>query len=293
MTTPQDVPQTPPQLTPEYVEAILARIQDFALCSDLRMYAWAQCKHHEDTGAEPAIFDHQKSIERGKIEFAEDAFEELQEFLHQLTTDHPPALADDEEPISDSLREHLERTDAAVAELDVVDDVLATIAAVGMVVTSWRNRLEPWHSLFTDAQMSWMSLIATRDIAPHMHPATNQPDFAAIEQVLCDGDRLVLPGVPAHDAIGPAWPSIARRIAAEVRKSEKAGYTTRTLASWGGTGGPRWWGSPDWEDHARAIAGHLDLNQYRTRQLIREPWKLPFEKWESAIEYQKDVQYRR
>ncbi len=37
-----------------------------------------------------------------------------------------------------------------------------------------------------------MSLIATRDIAPHMNPATNVPDFAVIRQVLCDPDRLVL-----------------------------------------------------------------------------------------------------
>jgi hypothetical protein len=162
-----------------------------------------------------------------------------------------------------------------------------------MVVNSWRNTLEPWHYLFTDAQMSWMSLTATRDIAPHMNSATNEPDFAAIEQVLCDPDRLVLPGVPAHDALGPAWPSIARRIAAEVKQCEKAGYTVRALASWGGTAGSRWWGRPDWEIQARTIADQLDLNKYRTRQLIREPWKLPFETWERAIEYQKDVQYRR
>ena len=46
-------------------------------------------------------------------------------------------------------------------------------------------------------------------------------------------------------------------------------------------------------DHARAIADHLDLNQYRTRQLIREPWKLPFEMWENTIQYQKDIQHQR
>jgi hypothetical protein len=293
VTTPQDQPQTPPHLTPEYVEAILDRVRDYALCSDLRMYAWARRRRAENAGSDPAAIEYMKSVEQDKIEFAEDAFEELRGFLHKLTTDHPPALADDEGPITEALREHLERTDAAVAELGAPDDVLAPIAAVGVVVSSWRNTLEPWHYLFTDAQMLWMSLVATRDIAPHMNPATNVPDFTAIEQVLCDGDRLVLPGVPAHDVLGPAWPSIARRIAAYIRHCHKVKYTTRALANWGGFAGSRWWGRPDWEDHAYAIADHLELNRYRTRQLIREPWKLPFEMWEKAIEYQKDVQYQR
>ncbi|SDL66180.1 hypothetical protein SAMN05216298_4685 [Glycomyces sambucus] len=48
MTTPQDQPQNPPHLTPEYVEAILARIRDYALCSDLRMYAWARRRTAQD-----------------------------------------------------------------------------------------------------------------------------------------------------------------------------------------------------------------------------------------------------
>ncbi|GAB3236912.1 hypothetical protein GCM10027447_35640 [Glycomyces halotolerans] len=274
-------------------EAILDRIRDYALCSDLRMYAWARRRRHEEAGSDPAVIEYMKAVEQGKSQFAEDAFEELQEFLNELTTEHAPALPETEKAVPEFLREHLDRTDAAVAELGVPDDVLASIAAVGMVVTSWRNLLEPWHYLFTDAQMSWMSFIATRDIIPHMNPATNQPDFAAIEQILCDPDRLVLPGVPAHDAIGPAWPSIARRIAAEVRQCEKAGYTARALASWGGTAGSRWWGRPDWEDQARATADHLGLTQYRTRQLIREPWKLPFEMWERAIEFQKEVHCQR
>lgn len=294
MTTPQDQPQNPPHLNPEYVEAILARIRDYALCSDLRMYAWARRRRAENAGDDPAAIDYMKSVEQDKIEFAEDAFEELQEFLHQLTTDQPPSLADDdEEPITDSLREQFARTDAAVAERGVPDDVLAPLAAIGVVVSAWRNTLEPWHYLFTDAQMSWMSLIATRDIIPHMNPDTNTPDFAVIEQVLCDGDRLVLPGVPAHDVLGPAWPLIAARIAAHVRRYQEDEYTTRVLANWGGMAGSRWWGRQDWEDHAYAIADHLELNRYRTRQLIREPWKLPFEMWEQAIEYQKDVQYQR
>jgi hypothetical protein len=291
--TPQDDSTAQPQLTPEYVEAILDRVQDYALCSDLRMYTWERRRRHQDAGDEPAVVDYMRSVERSTAQFAEDAFDGLREFLQELTTDHPPTLTEPEEPVPDSLREHLDRTDAAVADAGLPDDVLSTMAAVGAVVSWWRNTLEPWHKLFTDAQMSWMSLIATRDIAPHMDPITNRPDFAAIEQVLCDGDRLVLPGIPAHDAIGPAWSSIARRVAAEVRQSENAEYTVRSLASWGGRAGPRWWGRPDWEDHAYAIADHLDLNRYRTRQLIHEPWKVPFEMWERAIEYQKDIQYQR
>jgi hypothetical protein len=294
VTAPQDQPQTPPYLTPEYVEAILDRIRDYALCSDLRMYAWARRRRAENAGSDPAAIEYMKSVEQHKTEDAEDAFEGLQEFLYKLTTNQPLALTDnDEEPITDSFREHLERTGAAVAERGVPDDVMAPLASVGMVVSAWRNTLEPWHYLFTDAEMSWMSLTATRDIAPHMNPATNTPDFTAIEQVLCDGDRLVLPSVPAHDVLGPAWPSIARRIAAHIRHCQKAGYTVRALANWGGMAGSRWWGRPDWEDHSYAIADHLDLNRYRTRQLISEPWKLPFEMWEKAIEYQKDVQYQR
>lgn len=175
MTTPQDQPQTPPHLTPEYVEAILDRVRGYALCSDLRMYAWARRRRAENAGDDPAAIDYMKSVEQHKTEDAEDAFEELQEFLHQLTTDQPPSLADDdEEPITDSLRAQFRRTDAAVAEKGVPDDVLAPLAAIGVVVSAWRNTLEPWHYLFNDAQMSWMSLIATRDITPTPIPLTSR-----------------------------------------------------------------------------------------------------------------------
>jgi hypothetical protein len=216
--SPQDEPPAQPRLTPEYVEAILDRIRDYALCSDLRMYTWERRRRHQDAGSEPEVVDYMRSIERSTVEFAEDAFEGLREFLLELTTEHPPTATEREEPIPDSLREHLDRTDAAVARAGLSDDVLSTMAAVGAVVSWWRNTLEPWHKLFTDAQMSWMSLTATRDIAPYMDPASNRPDFAAIEQVLCDPDRLVLPDAPAHDALGPAWPAIARRVAGNVKQ---------------------------------------------------------------------------
>ncbi|MQM25649.1 hypothetical protein [Glycomyces albidus] len=286
MTAPQDQPLTPPRLTTEYVEAILDRVRDYALCSDLRMYAWARRRRAENAGEDPAAIEYKKSVERYKTEDAEDAFEALQEFLNKLTTGQPPALADDnEEPITDSLREQFARTDSAVAERGVPDDVLAPLAAVGVVVSAWRNTLEPWHYLFTDAQMSWMSLIATRDIAPHMNPATNTPDFTAIEQVLCDGDRLVLPGIPAHDVLGPAWPSIATRIAAHVRRYQEDEYTTRVLANWGGMAGSRWWGRP--EAHAKGsfegivVAVSCDIMKgigLRARIVTGEeivPWLMP------------------
>jgi hypothetical protein len=46
----------------------------------------------------------------------------------------------DEEPIPDFLRDHLDLSDAAVAEAGLPDDLLAPLSAVGMVVNSWRTR---------------------------------------------------------------------------------------------------------------------------------------------------------
>ncbi|GAA0908742.1 hypothetical protein [Virgisporangium aurantiacum] len=74
-----------------------------------------------------------------------------------------------------------------LAQRGIAGPLLISVAAAGLVVEIWRDTIEPFHRLFSDAEMSRMSMVTTRDILPLI--TEDSADVIGITEVLQDGRR--------------------------------------------------------------------------------------------------------
>lgn len=275
-------------MTPEQAAQLIDMIDDYAICSDLRAYAWGRRRWLQETGASSDMIKYAREVEQSKAQHAQDAFDGVREFVEALVRGESPALRADRDDAREVLSEFVSSADAAVkaqlSKSSTSHEVLNTRSAAGIVVECWRDVLEPWHYYFSDAEMAWMSMITTRDIAHLIDVRANAIDFEGVRRVMTDGDREVLPETSVRDALGPAWRSIAHRIADRITSAVANGMTAATYVGWAGRVCSDWWGGTRWVALAEQVAEKLELDDVEAQQLVHAPHRLPFERWEAVIE---------
>jgi hypothetical protein len=253
------------------------------------MYAWAHRRQLHRDGAAPQAIGYARRVEATLSTFAEDAMDDLRRHVDGLVRGDIPEPPDTgEREASDAARAYMAKADAAVrsvlAESAADPDVLARVAAAGVVVSCWRDVIEAWHYFFTNAEMAWMSMVTTRDVAPYCDLAANRVDWQGLAAVLADAEREVLPNTTSQDAFGPAWRVIASRLERGVADEHRDGITAATYVQHALTICPEWWGCPQWTPLARRIARKLKLDQQHKTDLIVAPCELSFDVWERVID---------
>lgn len=280
-------------MTPEQAAQLIDMIDDYAICSDLRAYAWGRRRWLQKTGASSETIEYARDVEQSKAQHAQSAFDGVREFVEALVRGGSPALGADRDDEREVLSEFVSSADAAVkaqlSKSSTSHELLNTRSAAGLVVECWRDVLEPWHYYFSDAEMAWMSMITTRDIAHLIDIRANAIDFEGVRRVMTDGDREVLPQISVRDALGPAWRSIEHRIADRITSAVANGVTAATYVGWAGRVCSDWWGGTRWVALAEQVAEELDLNDGEVRQLVTAPHQLPFDRWEAVIEALTDI----
>jgi hypothetical protein len=277
-------------MTPDQAARLLGLLEDYVTCSDLRMYAWARRRWLQEVDATPRVVDYARGVEARKAEFAEQAFGDLHQYLDTLVRDEAPeplSTLDDDE-VAEAIHAQIAATDSAVlaalSKPNIDSSGAALTAAAGFVVSCWRDTIEAWHDLFTDAEMSWMSVMTTRDVAPYVDFAANRVAWVELVAVLTDAEREVLPDTPARDAFGPAWRVIVGRLERCIADQRRHGMTAASYVGHALNICPEWWGAPQWPVLARRAAQKLKLDQRQTGCLITAPYELPLDTWERVID---------
>ncbi len=156
-------------------------------------------------------------------------------------------------------------------------------AAAGIVVSSWRDVVEAWHYLLTDSEMSWMSIITTRDILPFLKLDDLTIDYSHVLAIMTNPDREILPGKIARNIFTTEWPELVSQITMNIQQDIDQNINLAQYAQHGLRICPEWWGCPEWPIIAKKASSKLELSSHQMNLLIKTPYKLPFYVWERVI----------
>jgi hypothetical protein len=122
-------------------------------------------------------------------------------------------------------------------------------ATCGIVVSQWRDAIEPLHFLVSHAEMAFISIATCEALLPVVSRTTHLNtalDWEPIATVLTDDHRRILGGRTTSELFGEHWEDVK----AEVRRRcqhEGDADTLGKFVLWCCRVCPEWYGAPLWE----------------------------------------------
>ena len=167
---------------------------------------------------------------------------------------------------------------------DTVGPVTSEMVACGIVVSCWRDAIEPHYRLLTDPEMAYINISTTVAVAQFCTPTS--VDWPGVRSVLLDPDRVILPGrTPreiAHDEWDELCEAVSERLDAEQPSAvAHAGWALIVCADW--------WGMPGYPNQVAGLlkTGRVTRSQRTAKELrealLSDPLSVPLEVWDQIV----------
>lgn len=163
--------------------------------------------------------------------------------------------------------------------------VTAEMVACGVVVSNWRDAMEPLHRHLRDHEMAYINIATTRAVA--VHCTSDRVDWDAVAAVLLNPDRVVLPGRTCAQVAGDEWGYLREQV--EENLSEARRLPPVAHAAWAFMVAAKWWGMPAYDDQVTGLLRTGRVTRWAgtddelASALRNDPLSVPLEVWEQIV----------
>lgn len=163
--------------------------------------------------------------------------------------------------------------------------VTAEMVACGIVVSNWRDAMEPLHRNLRDHEMAYINIATTQAVAAHCTP--DLVDWDAVHATLLDPGRVILPGRTAAQVTGDDWEDLRDQV--EQNLAEARRLPAVAHAAWAFMVAAKWWGMPAYDDQVTGLLRTGRVTRFTgsdtelAAALRGDPLSVPLEVWEQIV----------
>ncbi len=176
--------------------------------------------------------------------------------------------------------------DAMLAQVATqVGPFTAEMVACGIVVSCWRDAIEPLHHRLADHEMAYINIGTTIAVAAACSSST--VDWPAVWVTLRNPDRLVLPGRTVKQLAGRDWKHFKAAVTWRLQDCEHR--PTLAHAAWATMACRNWWGMPAYPAVVAALVASGKVTRWSgsdaelAAALLHDPLAVPLEVWKQIV----------